>query len=185
MKTLAIIPARGGSKRFLRKNIYTVEGKPLLAWAIEAAHASRSVEACYVSTEDSEIAAVARSYGGIVIDRPAHLAEDDVWTQEVLRHAVSELAEQNIVPEVIVRLYSHPRLAAADIDRAVELLRRRQLWEVFSIDREGVENGAIHVYRRDTIFQNALSVYEGVVSTDYADFHTEEELKALLKLSRQ
>jgi N-acylneuraminate cytidylyltransferase len=185
LNAIALIPARGGSRRLPGKNVYPVQGKPLLGWAIEAAQASKYITACYVTTEDPAIASVARSFGANVIDRPVPLARDEVWTQTVLQHALVQLAEQGIQPDIVVRLYAHPRLEPHDIDRAIELLQRRKLWEVFSVDREGVENGAIHVYRREVIFQEALSVYEGIITTDYTDFHTKEELQAQLSVKRR
>lgn len=85
---LAIIPARGGSKRLPRKNIISFGGKPLLAWSIETALSTPGVRECFVSTEDAEIAAVAREFGATIIDRPAELATDNASTVDVLLHAV-------------------------------------------------------------------------------------------------
>lgn len=84
MTVLAVIPARGGSKRVERKNLRMVAGKPLLAWSIEAAQASKLVTRVIVSTEDAEIAAVARSYGAEVHDRPEWAATDDAPIESAL-----------------------------------------------------------------------------------------------------
>jgi CMP-N-acetylneuraminic acid synthetase len=88
---LGIIPARGGSKGVPRKNIRPIAGKPLIAWTIEAAKASRLLDRCVVSTEDAEIAAVSRSFGSEVLERPAELATDEASTLGVLRHAVEKI----------------------------------------------------------------------------------------------
>lgn len=85
---LALIPARGGSKGIPRKNIRPLLGKPLIAWSIEAAKASKLVDVVAVSTDDAEIAAVARKYGAEVIDRPKELATDDASTLAVMQHAL-------------------------------------------------------------------------------------------------
>ena len=69
-KVLAVIPARGGSKGIPRKNVRPIGGKPLLGWTIEAARFSKRVERVAVSTDDPEIAAVARRFGAEVIERP-------------------------------------------------------------------------------------------------------------------
>lgn len=87
MRTLAVIPARGGSKGLPRKNIRLLGGKPLIAHTIEAALAS-IIDRTVVSTDDSEIADVARSYGAEVLHRPPDLARDDTPTLPVLRHAL-------------------------------------------------------------------------------------------------
>lgn len=85
---LGLIPARGGSKGVPRKNIRTINGKPLIAWTIEKARASKLLDRVVVSTEDEEIAQVARVYGAEVLKRPAELANDIASTQEVMVHAL-------------------------------------------------------------------------------------------------
>ena len=64
---LAIIPARGGSKQLPRKNILSLVGKPLIAWTIEAAQASKYIDKCIVSTDDEEIAIIAKNFGAEII----------------------------------------------------------------------------------------------------------------------
>jgi N-acylneuraminate cytidylyltransferase len=85
---LGVIPARGGSKGVPRKNIKPVCGHPLLAWTVQAAAASKLLDTFTVSTEDDEIASVARRYGASVLERPPELAEDAVVSREVLAHAL-------------------------------------------------------------------------------------------------
>jgi CMP-N,N'-diacetyllegionaminic acid synthase len=100
-RILAIVPARGGSKGIPRKNLAPLAGKPLIAWTIEAAKAARGVDRLVVSTDDSEIAAVARALGAEIAMRPAELAADDTPTLPVLRHAVAELGE---APDAVLTL---------------------------------------------------------------------------------
>lgn len=85
MSTVAILPARGGSRRIPRKNIKLFHGKPIIAYSIEAAKESGLFDHIIVSTDDEEIASVADSCGADVIDRPPDLALDEVGTQEVMR----------------------------------------------------------------------------------------------------
>ncbi len=90
--TVAVIPARGGSKGLPRKNLRLLAGKPLVAYTIEAAKASSYVDRVIVSTEDEEIAETARKYGAEVpFLRPKELAEDLTPTEPVLKHAVEWL----------------------------------------------------------------------------------------------
>jgi CMP-N-acetylneuraminic acid synthetase len=90
--TVAVIPARGGSKGLARKNLRLLAGKPLVAYTIEAAKASSYVDRVIVSTEDEEIAETARKYGAEVpFLRPKELAEDLTPTEPVLKHAVEWL----------------------------------------------------------------------------------------------
>jgi len=90
---IAIIPARGGSKRIPHKNIKNFCGKPIIAYSIEAAIASGFFEKVIVSTDDQKIAEIAISYGAEVpFFRPTQLANDYAGTVEVIRHAINELA---------------------------------------------------------------------------------------------
>jgi len=121
MSVAVIIPARGGSKGILRKNLQPLGGHPLVGWSVRAALAAESVDAVYVSTEDAEIARVAASYGAAVIERPAELAADTAPTMPVVEHAVGQMPEP---PEIVVILQcTSPLTAGEDIDLAVGRLR--------------------------------------------------------------
>ena len=89
---IAVIPARGGSKRVPRKNIRTFAGQPVIVWPIKAALSSGLFDQVVVSTDDAEIAEVARMAGALVpFMRPENLSDDFVDTKSVIRHAISEL----------------------------------------------------------------------------------------------
>lgn len=88
---LGVIPARGGSKGIPRKNLKLLLGKPLIAWTIEAARASRLLDRFVVSTEDSEIAAVGRRCGAEVVHRPQDLATDEASTLAVLQDVLQRV----------------------------------------------------------------------------------------------
>lgn len=94
---LGITPARGGSKGIPRKNLKPIAGRPLLAWTIEAARASKLLDRYVVSTEDAEIAKVARENGVEVIERPKELATDEATTLSVLQHVLSEIPAETVV----------------------------------------------------------------------------------------
>ncbi|MEM9693216.1 MAG: acylneuraminate cytidylyltransferase family protein, partial [Myxococcota bacterium] len=126
MAVLAIIPARGGSKGIPRKNLVDLDGLPLLAHSIRHAQASRRITRVVVSTDDEEIAAVARAYGAEVpFLRPGHLAEDHVLDHPVFAHALARLqSEEGYSPDVVVHLRpTSPYREPAWIDDAVDLLR--------------------------------------------------------------
>jgi CMP-N-acetylneuraminic acid synthetase len=103
---LALIPARGGSKGIPRKNIRSFNGSPLIAWSIEAAFQSAFVTRTVVSTDDEEIAAIARKWGAETpFMRPGELAGDGTLDLPVFQHAVGWLAEhEDYRPEIIVQL---------------------------------------------------------------------------------
>ena len=94
---LGITPARGGSKGIPKKNIKTIAGKPLIAWTIEAAKQSKSLDRYIVSTEDKEISELAKKYKTEVLWRPAELATDEASTLRVLQHAVEHIPCDTVV----------------------------------------------------------------------------------------
>src|SRR3989344_4589046 len=118
--TISIIPARGGSKSLPRKNIKKLLGKPLIAYTIEAAKKAKKLGRIFVSTEDKEIAKVAKKYGAEVIDRPIELAADDTPTYKVLQHAVRKIGN---VETVVTLQPTSPIRDPKDIDRAIEMLK--------------------------------------------------------------
>ena len=104
---VAVIPARGGSKRIPKKNIRQFCGKPMIAWSIQAAQKSNCFEHVIVSTDDEEIAEVSEKYDATVpFMRPADLSDDYASTNEVMAHAVSWMHEQCWKPEAVCCIYS-------------------------------------------------------------------------------
>ena len=103
---IAIIPARGGSKRIPRKNIKIFMGKPMIAWSIEAAIKSECFNRIIVSTDDAEIASAAKLYGAEVpFIRPSNIAQDLSTDLEVFEHFINYLKEHNeILPDIILHL---------------------------------------------------------------------------------
>jgi CMP-N,N'-diacetyllegionaminic acid synthase len=126
---LGVIPARGGSKGIPRKNIRPLAGLPLIAYPIRAAAGSKRLTHCMVSTDDEEIAAVARKQGADVpFMRPEDLARDHSPTAPVLRHAVEwfEKAHGTPVLAVMTLQPTAPLCTSADIDAAIELFLAHQ-----------------------------------------------------------
>ncbi|HTO18661.1 MAG TPA: pseudaminic acid cytidylyltransferase [Pseudomonas sp.] len=122
---LAIIPARGGSKRIPRKNIKPFCGKPMIAWSIEAALDSGCFDRVIVSTDDEEIAEVARQYGAEVpFMRPLELSDDHTGTIPVIRHAIEMINSEGRVVEQACCLYATaPFIRAEDLQRGLEILQ--------------------------------------------------------------
>ncbi len=124
-KVVALIPARGGSKGIPRKNIKLFCGKPLIAWTIEEAKKSQQINRILVSTDDEEIAAVARQWGAEVpFIRPANISGDTTPDLPVFEHALSWLKNQEgYVPDIVLHLRATgPLRVVGDIDHGIELL---------------------------------------------------------------
>ena len=127
-EALVIIPARGGSKSIPRKNIKTFAGHPLIAFSIAAALASESITRVIVSTDDGEIAAIARDYGGEVpFLRPGEISRDDTPDLPVFQHALEWLqANEAYRPQIVVQLRPTSPLRRKElIDQAVLRLLER------------------------------------------------------------
>ena len=132
-KIVGIIPARGGSKGIPRKNLYDFCGKPLIAYTIEAGLASKYIDKVVLSTEDDEIAEVAKKFGAEVIKRPDELAQDKTKTAPVLVQVVEELKKQGYQPDIIVTLQPTSPLRGSDvIDEVIEKLKNTDCDSVFA-----------------------------------------------------
>lgn len=127
-ETIALIPARGGSKRIPRKNIKPFKGRPMIAYAIAAARNSGCFDRIIVSTEDAEIAAVAIAEGAEVpFTRPAALADDYATTQAVLEHAVDWCDAAGMALDLLCCIYPAAALVdPRDIAEGLTLLDHEQ-----------------------------------------------------------
>lgn len=123
-KTIAVIPARGGSKRIPRKNVRDFFGKPMIAWSIDAALSSGLFDHVIVSTDDNEIADIAVQYGAEVpFMRPAELADDYVGTTEVVAHATQWILDQGASIDAVCCIYATaPFVQIDDIKRGLQVL---------------------------------------------------------------
>lgn len=121
---IAVIPARGGSKRIPRKNIRSFCGKPIIAYSIDVALRSGLFSSVMVSTDDEEIADVARSFGADVpFMRPAHLADDFTGTAPVLMHALTHCQEQGQPVDFVCCIYAtSPFTTVEDLVRGYDAL---------------------------------------------------------------
>lgn len=129
MKPICIIPARGGSKGVPKKNIRKIDGKPLLGHVIEQINKSKIFSSVIVSTEDSEIAKIAKRYGADVpFIRPKNLAMDNTPMDKVLLHAVKKLYELGYKFEIFVlRDATTLFITTSDIKKSIQLLKRKKV----------------------------------------------------------
>ena len=132
---VAIIPARGGSKRIPRKNIREFCGKPMIAWPIEVAKESGLFDHIIVSTDDEIIVEVAKSYGAEVpFMRPAELSDDYATTMEVMAHAVSWIRGQKWQPDAVCCIYATSVfLTEKDLKKGFEAINTGNWSYAFSV----------------------------------------------------
>ena len=151
-RVLAVIPARGGSKRCPGKNLRAFRGKPLIQWAFEAAAASKYIDTVMLSSEDAEIIVRAHELGIPVIVRPPELATDDASAEDVLRHAL----QHYYAPWVVLLQPTSPLRTAGDIDACIE---RAQLgWGCITYNADTfAKNGAVYVAHHDWILKHEFT----------------------------
>lgn len=148
---LAVIPARGGSKRTPRKNLKSYRGKPLLQWALEAARGSKYLDMVLVSSEDDEILALAEVLGAQTLHRPPELATDDATNEDVVRHALSVFP----CSWAVLLQPTSPLRTAADIDGCIE---RAQMGNAcITYNPHGQKNGAVYVARAEWLAKHDFS----------------------------
>ena len=127
---LAIIPARGGSKRLPRKNILNLAGKPLIAWTIEAALQSKYIDKVLVTSDDEEILKVSNSYGASTIKRPMHLSQDNSTSFEAINHAIENTEEFDYI---VLLQPTSPLRTSGHIDEAIQLLESKSADAIVSV----------------------------------------------------
>lgn len=127
---LAIIPARGGSKRLPRKNVLNLNGKPLIGWTIEAALQCQSVNNVLVTSDSDEILAVAQTFGANAIKRPDYLAEDTSTSFDALKHAIENTANYKFV---VLLQPTSPLRTTRHIEEAIKFLESKNADAVVSV----------------------------------------------------
>ena len=132
---VCIIPARGGSKRIPKKNIKLFNGKPIIAYSIKAAIESKCFDRIIVSTDDNEIAKVAREFGAEVpFLRPKELSNDFTPTTPVIKHAIEWVADDKAMPDYVLALYATaPFVDKTSIRNSLQQLQESKLDYCFSV----------------------------------------------------
>lgn len=172
---LAAVLARGGSKGVPRKNIRLLAGKPLIAYAIQAARSSSWIDRVIVSTDDAEIADVARQYGAEVpFMRPAELARDDSPEWLAWQHAIRELESGNGIDVFVSVPPTSPMRAVEDIDACIRMLlatdadivvtvkhaQRNPYFNMVTLDDTGAARLVMEPPRHLFVRQDAPTVYD-------------------------
>jgi len=127
---LAIIPARGGSKRLPRKNILDLGGKPLIGWTIEAARRSNYIDQIVVTSDDSEILSIALQYGAKTLQRPDELSSDTASSFDAIKHAIDNMQSYDYI---ILLQPTSPLRTNTHIDEAIALLDEKKADAVISV----------------------------------------------------
>ncbi|MAJ05348.1 MAG: hypothetical protein CBC44_002490 [Flavobacteriales bacterium TMED84] len=181
MRIIAIIPARGGSKRLKKKNIYLLRGKPLISYTIKACKLSNKIDEIYVSSDDDEILKISENFGAKPLKRTSNISDDKtpkiVAIREVLKQ--DQLLIDGKPDIVIIPQANSPEINAKEIDEGLDLMNKYNLWEVMSANSNGVQNPAFRIIRADKINNNFLSAHCGFVICNCIDIHTIDDVEKL------
>jgi len=169
---LAVIPARGGSKRIPRKNIRIFGGKPMIAWAIEAALQSGCFDAVVVSTDDEEIAKIARAYGASTpFMRPTELSDDHTGTIPVIQHAIEWCWANGLHAHQVCCLYATaPFVSPDDLKQGLRVLEETGSQYAFSVTSYAfpiqrairiTENGRVEMFNAEHFNTRSQDLEEG------------------------
>lgn len=191
MDVLAIIPARGGSKRVPRKNIAEFHGKPVIAWSIEAAKKAASVSRVLVNTDDEEIRDIAVRYGAEVpFLRPAELARDAVGIEPVLIDALERLKrDEGYAPDAIALLMpTNPMRTPQAIDDAVALFASSGADSVVTVSEARANNNPHWILKkhpdgRVTLFDGTPLTGIRTRSQDLPPTYSRNDIAYILKPS--
>jgi len=130
---IAIIPARGGSKGILNKNIVNFCGKPLLVWSIEQIKQAKGISSVWVSSDSKKILSIAEKFGANTIHRPSSLAKDTSSTESALLHAIEKIEEQGKpIDLVLAAQATSPLRETKDIEKALKDFKTQQCDSMFS-----------------------------------------------------
>ena len=138
--TIALIPARAGSKRVPGKNTKILAGKPLIQYSIEHAIAARSIDMVVVSTNDNEATRIADRLDCFVLNRPVHLAGDDVAIIEVIKHCIKDLSRKWTIDYLVLLPPTSPIRDVRKIDEAVGILKSMGCDSVVSYVKIGLHH---------------------------------------------
>jgi CMP-N,N'-diacetyllegionaminic acid synthase len=127
---LAIIPARGGSKRLPRKNVLDLCGKPLIAWSIEAGLKSKYIDKLIVTSDDEDILSISKKYGSDIIKRPEELSNDTATTFDALKHTIDNLEKYDYI---VLLQPTSPLRNEKHLDESIELLEQKNADAVISV----------------------------------------------------
>ncbi len=127
---LAIIPARGGSKRLPRKNVLDLCSKPLIAYTIEAALKSKNINKVIVSSDDEEILDISKKFGADIIKRPIDLANDTATTFDTIKHTIDNFEKYDYI---VLLQPTSPLRNEKHIDEAIELLEKKKADAIVSV----------------------------------------------------
>lgn len=178
-KFLAIIPARGNSKRIQNKNILPFNSKPMIFYAISAALNSKYISKVYVNSDSETINKISSQYGALIYKRSDKLADDKTYKLDVIKDFIKKKKTKE---EYIVILQANsPQILTKHIDKCIKHFIKFKRDEVISVDINNNQDAAIRVIKKNKLFENNFGTHIGFVKTNLIDVNTREDYINLKK----
>ena len=174
MNIIAIIPARGGSKRLIKKNIQLIWGKPMIYWSIKACLNCSEINDVFVTSDDEEILNVSAQYGANIIKRDPKLANDSALKQLAIIDALEQIPKKYDL--VVSAQANSPELKSRDLSNAIDKLIKYDRNEIISVDNNLVQHGSFRIWKYEYAFTKALSYKTACYIANYTDIHTQKDL---------
>ena len=170
---IAVIPAKGGSKRLPHKNMVSLNGKPMLQYSIDYVKVCSLVDELYVSTDSDDIENFSKSMGVNVIRRPVSLGGDTPII-EVYRHALSKVKNRELVKIVVGVQPDHPDRNIV-LEEAINLFKDKKVDRLISTDQQGKKNGAHYILSR-SFLDTGVSIKDYVTIDNCTNVHFKSDL---------
>lgn len=152
----------------------------MLSWAVKACEESRYHIVPWVSTEDEEIAKVARDCGANVVMRGANLADDKTYKQAAIRDAAYKIEALEGPQDVFISLQANsPQIKSKHLDNALDVFLKYKRDEIFSVDEDLMQNAAFRIFKADYVYQEDLSTNCGVFVCPIDDVHTISDVERI------
>lgn len=160
MKVVSIIPARGGSKGLPGKNIIDLDGKPLIAWTIEASLKSKYITKTVTSSDDDKILEIAKQFGSEILKRPEELSLDTTPSEPVIEHVLKSIENIEEYDYLVLLQPTSPLRNEKDIDKSIELLVEKKASALISTKE--IDNKILKVFKND-----GNGYLEGIANNTY------------------
>ncbi len=182
-KFVAIIPARGNSKRIKNKNILLYKNKPLISYSIVAAQKSKFIKNVFVSSDNNEILKISQKYGAKIYKRPIKLADDKTYKLEVIRDF---LKKNKIKQKYIAILQANsPEIKIRHINKCITHFIKFKRDEVISVDKNNNQDSAIRIIKKYKLFENNFGTLIGFAKTNLIDINNYSDYLKLIKNAKK
>jgi CMP-N-acetylneuraminic acid synthetase len=186
-KVIAIIPAKGNSRRLKNKNILPIKNVPMFVYVVNKLKKAIFIDEVYVSSENKKMKDLCKKHKINFINRPKTLSKNSSEKQEVIVHAVKTLLKKKIIPKTVISVQPNsPEIKITDLKKALNFFNnilyvKAPIKELICVNSKNIQNPSFRILTLKAVFQKSLSTKLGVYRANYIDIHTLADYKAVKK----